>query len=177
MEKEEIQERSERHRRSLRDPEGRKRTVNIIDEEGRELQKEFGREEMIIGGLGPQIEEPEKEISGSEKKIVSETEIDTMLEKAEITQEEKGKLKEVLMEHRERFSNELQTAGVAKFEPHKIRTDTDRIIHVPQHKISWTEKEILEAEMEKLRRSKAIRQSWSSYNSVVMVVRKKELDA
>ena len=46
--------------------------------------------------------------------------------------------------------------------------------YTPQMKISWKERNVLEDEMDKLRKINVIRQSWSSYNSPVMVVKKKD---
>lgn len=99
-----------------------------------------------------------------------------LVEETDLSTEEKGKLKELLDGYLDIFSNNLSMAGMAKLFPHIIRLNTDVPLWTAQHRRSWKENEVIDAETRKLAAAEVVRQSKSPYNSPVMVVKKKDGD-
>ena len=84
------------------------------------------------------------------------------------------KLKAILDIYLDVFSNNLVTAGQAKLFPHSIKLTSELPLWTAQHRRSYVENQVIDAETKKLAEQEVVRQSKSPYNSPVMVVKKKD---
>jgi hypothetical protein len=128
---------------------------------------------------------PVEEVGGEKDKMkeipagtvieASDEDIEKMIVDAQITPEQKERLRKSLKERRGAFTEDLKPAGQAYFEPHRIILRTDEPVYTPQYRRSEVEEEIIDKEALELHKKGVIRRAWtSSYNSPMMVVKKKD---
>ena len=120
-------------------------------------------------------EEEKKRKEADMVKVITDKEIDKMIENTQIIIEQKILLRDMIRKRRTAFVEYLKPAGQVYFEPHDINLRTNEPVWTTQHRRSEIENGIIDKEALEQYRKGVIRRVWSlSYNSPMMVVKKKD---
>ena len=145
-----------------------------------EMTEERSRKEEEISvrriiDVEKEEEEKKKKMEADTVVLMTDEEIDKMIEDAQISSEERIKLRDSIRLRRAAFTKDLRPAGQAYFEPHRIKLRTEEPLYTPQHRRSEVKDEIIDKEALELYKKGVIRRAWTSaYNSPMMVVKKKD---
>jgi hypothetical protein len=115
-----------------------------------------------------------REKEGQTIHTLTEEELKAMIQGAQVSERKKRYLRELLEQFRDRFSEKLTSAGMAKYIPHRIKLKVQDSVYTAPIRMGQHLEDEMAKEIEEMAKSHVVRRTWSAYNSPMLMVKKKD---